>query len=95
MDIALGVGRQLVVDTCVTPLTSMPREARSVATSTRARPRLKLSSAFWRAFCDLLPWIASETTPRSSSASATRLAPRLVRVKTMTRSERLVGQQDG
>ena len=38
----------------------MPREARSVATSTRALPRLKLSSAFWRAFCDLLPWIASE-----------------------------------
>ena len=31
-----------------------------MATSTRALPRLKLSSAFWRAFCDLLPWIASE-----------------------------------
>src|SRR5258707_7241221 len=73
--------------TWVTPLTSMPREARSVATSTRALPRLKLSSAFWRAFCDLLPWIASEETPRSSSASATRLAPRLVRVKTMRSEE--------
>ena len=72
--------------TWVTPCTSMPREARSVATSTRALPRLKLSSAFWRAFWRLLPWIASERTPRSSSASATRLAPRLVRVKTMTRS---------
>ena len=38
----------------------MPREARSVATSTRALPRLKLSSAFWRAFWLLLPWIASD-----------------------------------
>ena len=45
--------------TWVMSSTSMPRAAMSVATSTRALPRLKLSSARWRAFCDLLPWMAS------------------------------------
>jgi hypothetical protein len=49
--------------TCVMPSTSMPRAAMSVATSTRTRPERKASSARWRAFCALLPWIASDGMP--------------------------------
>jgi hypothetical protein len=73
--------------------TSMPRAAMSVATSTRALPRRNMSSAFWRAFCDLLPWMASAHDAGLQIASATRLAPCLVRVKTMTRSANCVGEQ--
>ena len=71
--------------TCEMPVTSMPRAAMSVATSTRARPLRNCSSALIRAGWLLLPWIALTRTPPVSSVSATRSADRLVRVNTMTR----------
>ena len=64
---------------------SMPRAAMSVATSTRAWPALKRASARSRAFCDLLPWMASASMPRFCKYSATRLAVCFVCVKTSAR----------
>ena len=79
----------------VTPSTSMPRAAMSVATSTRVRPLRKSSSARMRWLWLLLPWIASAPTPAASRCCATRSAPRLVRVKTMAREiVRVVHQLD-
>ncbi len=49
---------------------SMPRAAMSVATSTRILPARKASSARWRAFCDLLPWMASDSMPFLARCSA-------------------------
>ena len=72
--------------TCVMLFTSIPRAAMSVATSTRVWPAMKSFKARWRAFCALLPWKAAELMPAMPRRSATRSAPRLVRVKTMTRS---------
>ena len=63
---------------------SSPRAAMSVATSTRALPRLKSASARVRAPWLLLPWMAVAVRPSRSSCSASRLAPCLVRVKTST-----------
>ena len=57
----------------------------SVATSTRTRPARKASSARCRAFCALLPWITSASSPSLRRFSATRSAPRFVRAKTMAR----------
>ena len=71
--------------TCEMPVTSMPRAAMSVATSTRARPLRNCSSAFCRAGWLLLPCSALTRTPPVSRPSATRSAERLVRVKTITR----------
>src|SRR6476660_9926114 len=68
------------------PSTSMPRAAISVATSVRTCPARKAASTRSRWFCDLLPWIASDARPALASARTTLSAPRLVRVKTSTRS---------
>ena len=48
------------------PGTSMPRAAMSVATRMRTGPSRKPFSAFWRAFCDLLPWITAAWKPSRS-----------------------------
>ncbi len=69
----------------LTPGTSMPRATMSVATKTRTWPLRKAFSARWRAFCALLPWIASAAMPSLPRFCTTRSAPCLVRAKTITR----------
>ena len=64
--------------------TSMPREAMSVATSTRTSPRRKPSSARVRWPCVLSEWIAAQATPVRESFFTTRSAPWRIFVKTMT-----------
>ena len=63
VDIVLGTSGSSKLTTWVTSSISMPRAAMSVATSMRARPLRNSSSARWRAFCDLLPWMASAAWP--------------------------------
>ena len=48
-------------------------------------PLRKALSARWRAFCALLPWIASAAMPSLRGSAVTRSAPCLVRAKTIAR----------
>src|SRR5215813_4798838 len=64
---------------------SMPRAAMSVATRARTSPFLNDARARSRWPWLLSPWIATASTPTCSRPRATRSAPRLVRVKTITR----------
>jgi hypothetical protein len=50
-----------------TSLTSIPRDATSVATSIFLRPSLNSFSAQSRSSCDLSPWIALEAQPSAFS----------------------------
>src|SRR6266498_51867 len=71
--------------TWVTPETSRPRAATSVATSTSILPTRKARSARSREPWPRAPWTAATAKPRKSRSSATRSAARLVRVKIMVR----------
>ena len=68
---------------------SMPRAAMSVATMALTSPALKAARARSRWPWLLSPWIDAASTPDCSRARATRSAPRLVRVKTITRRKSL------
>ncbi len=57
---------------------SIPLAAMSVATIIDILPVLNFLSVVWRAFCDLLPWIASQTISALSSERAILSAPCLV-----------------
>ena len=61
---------------------SNPRAAMSVATRIRIRPSLKSARARVRAPWLLLPWIALERIPASSSVLVILFAPCLVRENT-------------
>ena len=74
------------LNTWLTPLTSIPRAAMSVATSTGVLPLRNASSAAVRWAWLLLPWIAAALTPAVVRWRTTRSAPCLVRVKTSARS---------
>jgi len=62
VDVAFRLVREVEVDHVRQVDDVEAPAAMSVATSTLVTPRLKLESAFSRAFCDLLPWIASART---------------------------------
>src|SRR6266542_3669946 len=66
--------------TWVTPETSRPRAATSVATSTSILPTRKARSARSREPWPRSPWTAATAKPRKSRSSATRSAALLVRV---------------
>ena len=68
------------------PLTSMPRAATSVATSTRTAPDLKSFKARSRWFWERFEWMMI-LIPLLSSRRAIRSAPCLVREKTRTVSK--------
>ena len=72
--------------TWLTPDTSMPRAAMSVATRIGTSPDLNSASARSRCGWLLLPWIALAATPLPASSFTTRSAPCLVRVNTSARS---------
>jgi len=70
--------------TFVIPVTSMPRDAMSVATRTCTLPRLRSDSARSRWPWVRSPWSAATEWPSRSSCRARRSAPCLVREKTIT-----------
>ena len=85
VDVNLGHFGQLVVDDVRNVVTSRPRAAISVATSTGGRFDLNASSVRWRTLWLLLPWMAAARMPERSRCFTILSAPCFVRANTIVR----------